>query len=144
MPEASSGDAGSEAPASEPEHEAFQLDRRSNPGMTLAPAVFRVTPPSRPAPAASLMLPPPPGAADYEPAYPSTFPPALQQSATLSRPSAVDPLAELPSVDPFAGFVARPPSFFERWLVVLVVALALVGAAALAAIALGYLGKPGG
>jgi hypothetical protein len=54
-----------------------------------------------------------------------------------------DPLGDLPSVDPFAGFVAAPPTFFERWLVVLIVALALVGAAALAAIALGYLGRPG-
>jgi hypothetical protein len=53
------------------------------------------------------------------------------------------PLDELPQSDPFAGFVAPPPSLFQRWLVVMVVALAVVGLCSLAAIAFGFLGKTG-
>jgi hypothetical protein len=159
-PEETPREAASRIPESEPEHEAFQLDRRSSPGIVVAAA----SPPTARAPGTgtSVMLPPPPQPGDYESSSPSSFPPAvvrseLQQSGTLrlperrSEPLGVPrqverqsvPLADLPSVDPFAGFVTRPPSFLERWLVVLVVALALVGAAALAAIALGYLGRPG-
>jgi hypothetical protein len=39
--------------------------------------------------------------------------------------------------------VAPPPSLFQRWLVVIVVALAVVGLCSLAAIAFGFLGKTG-
>jgi hypothetical protein len=57
---------------------------------------------------------------------------------------ASDPeLAGLPDADPFAGFVAPAPSAAQRWLVVVVVALAVVGLCSLAAIALGLLGKTG-
>jgi hypothetical protein len=49
----------------------------------------------------------------------------------------------LPRADPFAGFVAPAPSAAQRWLVVVVVALAVVGLCSLAAIALGLLGKTG-
>lgn len=52
-------------------------------------------------------------------------------------------LDELPTSDPFAGFVAPPPSLAQRWLVVVVVALAVVGLCSLAAIAFGLLGKTG-
>lgn len=151
------GGAASRAPDSEPDHEAFRLDRRSSVGMLAAsPPAARASSPN----GGSVILPPPPQPGDYEVSSPSSFPPAvvraeLQRSGTMLAPErasepvgarrvarGVEPLADLPSVDPFAGFVAQPPSFLERWLVVLVVALALVGAAALAAIALGYLGRP--
>jgi hypothetical protein len=56
------------------------------------------------------------------------------------RPSVLD---ELPTSDPFAGFVAPPPSVAQRWLVVVVVALAVVGLCSLTAIAFGFLGKTG-
>jgi hypothetical protein len=39
--------------------------------------------------------------------------------------------------------VAPQPSLVQRWLVVVVVALAVVGLCSLAAIALGFLGKTG-
>jgi hypothetical protein len=63
----------------------------------------------------------------------------------LSRHAAERPhtLAELPTADPFAGFVAPAPSVAQRWLVVVVVALAVVGLCSLAAIAFGFLGKTG-
>lgn len=134
------------ADESEPEHEAFALDRRSSSNLMAAA-------PSRSSNGSALMLPPPPTPSDFEiapteMARSPSVPPAvvrsgLQQARSVARPAHPEPLAELPSVDPFAGFVAQPPGFLERWLVVLVVALALVGAAALAAIALGYL-RPGG
>jgi len=112
-----------------------------------------------------LMLPPPPRPQDYEPASSpvasrfgagSVAPPPLRASievpATMrrtrppaSRPSAAPPppLHDLPTADPFAGFVAPPPSFAQRGLVVVVVALAVVGVCALVAIAFGLLGKTG-
>ncbi len=155
-------------PESEPEHEAFQLDRPSRVSMLAVSAqpvsAQPVSAQQVHAPLAngsSVMLPPPPQAGDYEVSSPSSFPPAvvrseLQKSGTMLVPErradplgvsgqarGADLLRDMPSVDPFAGFVAAPPSFLERWLVVLIVALALVGAAALAAIALGYLGRPG-
>jgi hypothetical protein len=67
-----------------------------------------------------------------------TRPPQFRRSA-----AEVDPLDELPGADPFAGFVAPTPSLAQRWLVVVVVALAVVGLCSLAAIALGLLGKTG-
>jgi hypothetical protein len=66
-----------------------------------------------------------------------TRPPLTRRAAEL------EPLDELPVSDPFAGFVAPPPSLVQRWLVVIVVALAVVGLCSLAAIALGFLGKTG-
>jgi hypothetical protein len=67
---------------------------------------------------------------------------ALERSSlhALERPPVLD---ELPTSDPFAGFVAPPPSVAQRWLVVIVVALAVVGLCSLAAIAFGFLGKTG-
>jgi hypothetical protein len=50
---------------------------------------------------------------------------------------------DLPSADPFAGFVAPAASATQRWGIVLVIALAVVGLFSLAAIALGLLGKTG-
>lgn len=108
-----------------------------------------------------VMLPPAPTQRDYEPASsPSTVPPAPLLRATIEPPmsslSRTRPpqsqrtvvsdagLGELPGVaDPFAGFVAPAPSVAQRWLVVVVVALAVVGLCSLAAIALGLLGKTG-
>ena len=87
----------------------------------------------------------------HGPKVAASFPPAVvrpPQHRSGALPRGASPLEprfdELPSLNPFAGFVAPPPSFIERWAVVLLVAMALVGAAALAAIALGYLGAPGG
>lgn len=65
--------------------------------------------------------------------------PPLTRRAPEVQPS----LDELPLSDPFAGFVAPPPSPLQRWLVVIVVALAVVGLCSLAAIAFGFLGKTG-
>jgi hypothetical protein len=153
-----SSEATNRAPDSEPEHEAFQLDRPSRVSMLAVSLPAERSPSTS---GSSVMLPPPPQAGDYEVSSPSSFPPAvvrseLQESGTMPVPERrADPLGvsrpapqaeflgDIPSVDPFAGFVAAPPSFVERWLVVLIVALALVGAAALAAIAFGYLGRPG-
>jgi hypothetical protein len=110
-----------------------------------------------------VMLPPAPRAEDFEPASPvaaapiSVPPPAPLLRATIEPPAALSrtrppmsqrfvpdlPLDELPASDPFAGFVAPPPSLAQRWLVVIVVALAVVGLCSLAAIALGLLGKTG-
>lgn len=105
-----------------------------------------------------VMLPPAPSPRDYEldssPLHSKTSPPLR---ATIDSPSSrartLPPgarrmvegqLDELPvSGDPFAGFVAPPPSPLQRWLVVIVVALAVVGLCSLAAIALGFLGKTG-
>jgi hypothetical protein len=107
----------------------------------------------------AVMLPPAPQPEDYEPASsPGTAPPpaallraTIEPPASLSRTrppmspryAAVPSLDELPPADPFAGFVAPQPSLAQRWLVVVVVALAVVGLCSLAAIALGFLGKTG-
>ena len=112
-----------------------------------------------------LILPPPPRPQDYEPASSPVAsrpsPPPLRASiessgallrtrppaslSTASRISAPPPpsLHDLPTSDPFAGFVAPPPSIAQRGLVVVVVALAVVGVCALVAIAFGLLGKTG-
>jgi hypothetical protein len=107
-----------------------------------------------------VMLPPAPAHPELEPeSFPSTVPPAPLLRATIEPPMsslartrpplsqrtiASDPaLGELPVADPFAGFVAPAPSAAQRWLVVVVVALAVVGLCSLAAIALGLLGKTG-
>jgi hypothetical protein len=114
-----------------------------------------------------VILPPPPQPQDYE-AAPASMPPplttrpSLPLRATIDAPSSLSRTqppttraiiraavasqeAEdgLPTADPFAGFVAPPPSLAQRWLIVMVVALAVVGLCSLAAIAFGYLGKTG-
>jgi hypothetical protein len=108
-----------------------------------------------------VILPPPPQPQDYEPAPPSMpMRPSLPLRATIEPPSSLSrtrpPMSragqvpdeanedgDLPMSDPFAGFVAPPPSVAQRWLVVVVVALAVVGLCSLAAIAFGFLGKTG-
>lgn len=95
----------------------------------------------------SVMLPPRPGPGDFDP--PSS-PVAAQGAAaeswrpSLGRRSAPQPLlTDLPSVNPFAGFEAPSESFAQRSLIVFIVALAVVGLFALAAVAFGFLGKTG-
>jgi hypothetical protein len=61
--------------------------------------------------------------------------------AQVVRPAPL--LIDLPSADPFAGFVAPAASATQRWGIVIVIALAVVGLFSLAAIALGLLGKTG-
>jgi hypothetical protein len=130
---------------------------------SLAISVSRASLPGAMLPA--VMLPPAPEPRDYELDAPSGSVPAsspLRASieplrATIEPPSSLartrppltrrdaEPAAleELPVSDPFAGFVAPPPSLFQRWMVVIVVALAVVGLCSLAAIAFGFLGKTG-
>jgi hypothetical protein len=122
----------------------------------------RFAAPSSRASLPSVMLPPAPQPEDFElassPAMTALAPPlraTIEPSASLARTrppmssmsehtfpmdTAFD---ELPAADPFAGFVAPPPSLAQRWLVVIVVALAVVGLCSLAAIAFGFLGKTG-
>jgi hypothetical protein len=112
-----------------------------------------------------LILPPPPRPQDYEPASSPvatrssppplrasieppaasrrTRPPASRPTASRITPPPPPSLHDLPTSDPFAGFVAPPPSIAQRGLVVVVVALAVVGVCALVAIAFGLLGKTG-
>ncbi len=115
-----------------------------------------------------VILPPAPTAAAYElasaarssapPLRTTIEPPRSPLRATIEPPMALSrtrppvsrrtageapPLDELAHTDPFAGFVAPAPSLAQRWLVVVVVALAVVGLCSLAAIALGLLGKTG-
>lgn len=90
--------------------------------------------------AAGVILPPPPGASDYAPA---SSPPAARVPLPPHARAAVPLHNELPSVDPFAGFVAPPASVLQRWGMVVVLALALFGLVALVAISLGLLGKTG-
>jgi hypothetical protein len=152
------------------QHEAFALDRPvSNPTEELARTstaesvvVSRGSGPEgvQAARSGSVMLPPPPGVGDYEPASgPDSAPPPLQAPSAslvaLAGPAAVPPtstrsalqrpppLAELPSVNPFAGFEAPRESWGRRSAIVFTMALALVGLCALVAIALGFLGKRG-
>jgi hypothetical protein len=99
------------------------------------------------------MLPPPPQAGDYEPASsPSSVPPAPRppsapsaaagrERRVVARAPAPPLLTELPSANPFEGFEAPRETFAQRFLIVFVVALAVVGMFALAAIAFGFLGK---
>jgi hypothetical protein len=101
----------------------------------------------------SVMLPPPPQAGDYEPASsPSPVPPAPRPPSSPSAAAGVERravarvparplLTELPSANPFEGFEAPRETFAQRFLIVFVVALAVVGMFALAAIAFGFLGK---
>jgi hypothetical protein len=112
-----------------------------------------------------VMLPPPPQPGDYEPASaPSSVPPAPQlQSSPAVTPGATTlgvaarpgkPIAprapapplltELPSANPFEGFEAPRETFAQRFLIVFIVALAVFGMFALAAIAFGFLGKTTG
>ncbi|HWO09907.1 MAG TPA: hypothetical protein VNN80_10525, partial [Polyangiaceae bacterium] len=83
---------------------------------------------------------PPPLRATIEPpvALSRTRPPMARYSVPPAPP-----LDELPASDPFAGFAAPTPSAAQRWLVVVVVALAVVGLCSLTAIAFGFLGKTG-
>jgi hypothetical protein len=112
-----------------PDHDAFQLDHRIVSPEPVSPepvspelsqglmnrqawrelAPSRLVAPSPPAPRAALILPPPPGPRELE----------------------------LPNADPFAGFIAPPPSVAQRCATVLVIALAVVGVFALAMLALG-------
>jgi len=100
------------------------------------------------------MLPPPPQPADYEPpSTPSSLPPAPRVAsapaaaavaATRAPPAPARPLlTDLPSANPFEGFEAPRETFVQRFLIVFVVALAVVGLFALAAMAFGLLGKIG-
>jgi hypothetical protein len=113
-------------------------------------------PPSRPGALPdlrSVMLPPRPGPGDFDPpSSPVTAQGAaadIRSSAepwrpSLARPPAPQPLlTDLPSVNPFAGFEAPSDSFAQRSLIVFIVALAVVGLFALAAIAFGFIGKTG-
>lgn len=92
---------------------------------------------------------PPPLRATIDPpaALSRTRPPMVRSAAQTLPPGQLGPagqlLDELPMTDPFAGFVAPAPSVAQRWLVVAVVALAVVGLCSLAAIAFGLLGKTG-
>jgi hypothetical protein len=159
--------AGDAAPDSD--HEAFALDRPLSvpPGVLHqarrgaepagpvfqrgAPAVSRATPAQRttPAPSSGVMLPPPPQPGDYELASsPSSLPPSPRSRAQSSmvgpplapRAPARPLLSDLPSANPFEGFEAPRESFAQRSLIVFVVALAVVGLFALAALAFGLLG----
>jgi hypothetical protein len=101
----------------------------------------------------NVMLPPRPGPGDFDPpSSPSTASGAAaglgRSAAPLGhpavRPPAPQPLfGSLPSANPFAGFEAPSESFAQRFLIVFIVALAVVGVFALAAIAFGFLGKTG-
>jgi hypothetical protein len=73
----------------------------------------------------------------------SAMPSAMSQRYVPPEIPPEPALDELPAPNPFAGFVAPPPSLAQRWLVVVVVALAVVGLCSLAAIAFGFLGKTG-
>ena len=73
----------------------------------------------------------------------------VQAFVSSSRPTQARPatpewrppsLNDMPSLDPFAGFVRPPPSALQRWGMALLIALALFGLCALAAIGFGYLG----
>ena len=95
----------------------------------------------------SVMLPPRPGPGDFDPpSSPVTAPGAVAEPwrSSLGRRSLPQPLlTDLPSVNPFAGFEAPSESLAQRSLIVFIVALAVVGLFALAAVAFGFLGKTG-
>lgn len=154
-------------PPSELDHDAFVLQHP----IVTPESAKRVVPAAAPPPLQALsgsasqgpwpgvMLPPPPPGDRERSSFPAlpgsaSLPSgvALEPSGTLVRtrppmsrrePGPALPLDELPASDPFAGFAAPPPSLLQRWLVVVVVALAVVGLCSLLAIALGFLGKTG-
>ncbi len=153
------------AAAPDSDHEAFALDRPLSipPGLLprarrgerpsiapVAPTVSRSTPAQRltPVPTSGVMLPPPPQPGDYElsSASPSSLPPAPRFQSTASGPPLVPRaparplLSDLPSANPFEGYEAPRETFAQRSLIVFVVALAVVGMFALAAMAFGLLG----
>jgi hypothetical protein len=163
-----SGEVASDA-AADSDHEAFALDRPLSvpPGVLPharrsveppdpllqrgAPALSRANPAQHatPVPSSGVMLPPPPQPGDYEPASsPSSLPPSprLQAPAAVAGPPIVPRaparplLSDLPSANPFEGFEAPRESFAQRSLIVFVVALAVVGLFARAALAFGFLG----
>ena len=123
------------------------------PASSAYPPLSQALPPSALQDPRSLMLPPRPGPGDFDPpSSPATAQGALPDLRTSSpswvpsrtRPPAPQPLlTELPSANPFAGFEAPSESFAQRSLIVFIVALAVVGLFALAAIAFGFLGKTG-
>lgn len=101
-----------------------------------------------PVPSSGVMLPPPPQPGDYElTSSPSSLPPtpayqrpAVAAGAHVVPRAPVRPLlSDLPSANPFEGFEAPRESFAQRSLIVFVVALAVVGLFALAALAFGFL-----
>lgn len=71
--------------------------------------------------------------------------PAGAARALTTKPAArsTASLLDLPSADPLAGYEAPREGYLQRFLIVFVVALAVVGLFALGAIALGFLGKTG-
>jgi hypothetical protein len=162
------GESASDAVA-ESDHEAFALDRPLSvpPGVLPsarrggeppAPAAYRAAAGSSrgapalratPVPSSGVRLPPPPQPGDYELASsPSSLPPSprFQPPAAVAAPPVVPRaparplLSDLPSANPFEGFEAPRESFAQRSLIVFVVALAVVGLFALAALAFGFLG----
>lgn len=149
--------------APDSDHEAFALDRPLSvpPGMLpsarrgeppgvapAAPAVSRTTPARvTPVPKSGVMLPPPPQPGDYElSSSPSSLPPAPRFQSVAAGPPVVPRaparplLSDLPSANPFEGYEAPRETFAQRSLIVFVVALAVVGIFALAAMAFGLLG----
>jgi hypothetical protein len=115
-----------------PEPRDYEPDASLGPASTGAASIGRV-------PASSPLRAIEPLRATIEP--PSSL--ARTRPPVTRRAAEPPPLEELPVSDPFAGFVAPPPSLLQRWLVVIVVALAVVGLCSLAAIAFGFLGKTG-
>jgi hypothetical protein len=148
---------------SAPNPVAVTAGRSLLPGVILPPAprAEDFDPPSSPVPAVPVATAPVSAArisaSSISVSSMSVAPPAPLLRATIEPPASLsrtrppvsqrfvpDPqLEELPASDPFAGFVAPPPSLAQRWLVVVVVALAVVGLCSIAAIALGFLGKTG-
>lgn len=156
------------AEGDDPDHEAFSLthpivapegSRKVVPHPAAAPSAPSLAVSVSRASFPAVMLPPAPESRDYEPdpslgVASSGAPPlratieppsslARTRPPQMRRPGDSPALDELPRSDPFAGFVAPPPSLMQRWLVVIVVALAVVGLCSLAAIAFGFLGKTG-
>lgn len=148
------------APLSDSEHEAFALERPLTltglpaVGRTSATAAVDAPSPARNdltarGPMTGQMLPPPPQPADYEPPSSRSSPPPLPPAfaavtaASVPRAPAATLLTDLPSANPFEGFEAPRETFLQRFLIVFVVALAVVGLLALGALAFGFLGKTG-
>jgi hypothetical protein len=75
---------------------------------------------------------------------PVAIPVVVARSLTTKpAPRAAASLLDLPSADPLAGYEAPREGYLQRFLIVFVVALAVVGMFALCAIAFGFLGKTG-
>jgi hypothetical protein len=68
---------------------------------------------------------------------------AARSLTTKPAARAAASLLDLPSADPLAGYEAPREGYLQRFLIVFVVALAVVGLFALCAIAFGFLGKTG-